>query len=149
MQNPELFLQTKIKDALKAGEKRQVEVLRLLLDVVKKSRIDSGKMADEAGLIVIVEKMLKQRRDSISYFEKGGRADLVAREEEEIDLLKPFLPEPLSESEVANMIKQVVSQTQATGVRDMGKVMVALKPLLAGRADMSQVSRLVKGHFND
>ena len=91
--------------------------------------------------------MLKQRRDSISHFERGGRADLVAREEEEIDLLKPFLPERLSESEVENMIEQVISQTQATSVRDMGKVMVALKSLLAGRADMSQVSRLVRGAF--
>lgn len=149
MQNHELLLQTRIKDALKVGEKRQVDVLRLLLDAVKKSRIDSGKMADEAGFIAIVGKMLKQRRDSISHFERGGRADLVAREEEEIDLLKPFLPERLSESEVEDMIKQVISETQATGVRDMGKVMAALKPLLAGRADMSQVSRLVKGHFND
>ena len=144
MKNFESLLLADIKNALKSGDKHRLETLRLLLDVVKKERIDSGKEITEPGFITIVEKMIKQRHDSIAHYEKGGRQDLATHEKEEIHFLTPFLPERLSADETADIIDKAIADTKVTGIRDMGKVMAALKPLLAGRADMSQVSASVK-----
>ena len=137
-------LQGEIKDALKQGDKPRTDVLRLVLAAVKQRQIDSGEEVDDAGLIAVVEKMIKQRRESISHYEKAGRSDLQAQEQAEIDLLQPFMPNMMSEAEVTAAIEEVVLKMEVTSMRDMGKVMGVLKPRLTGRADMGMVSRIVK-----
>lgn len=142
-----LHLRHAIQTALKAGEKDRAAVLRLLLSAVKQQQIDTGTPVDEAGLVAIVQKMIKQRRESIVHFEKAGREDLRQAEEREITLLRPFMPPELSEAELAATIKEAIAASGAATPKDMGKVMAILKPRLAGRADMSAVSALVKHHL--
>ena len=134
-----------LKGAMKAREQEKLGALRLLLAAVKQREIDERITLDDAGLVSVVEKMIKQRKDSISQFEKGARQDLADKEKFEIAVLEAYLPQQLSQAEVDAIISEALSATGAKSAADMGKVMAAVKPRLAGRADMGKVSALVKG----
>ena len=133
-----------MKTAMRAKEVARLGAIRLLLAAIKQREVDERVVVDDAGVIAIVEKMIKQRKDSISQFEKAGRDDLVAIEVGEMAILQDYLPAQLSNAEVEAAVAAAVSSTGATGPQDMGKVIGALKAQLAGKADMGKVSALVK-----
>ena len=133
-----------IKTAMKAREQDKLAALRLLLSEVKRREVDERITLDDAGVIGVVEKMLKQRKDSISQFEKAARQDLVDKEKAEIAVLEAYLPKQLSQAEVEAAVAEAIASTGAKSAADMGKVMGVVKPRLAGRADMGKVSALVK-----
>ncbi|MEO5694248.1 MAG: GatB/YqeY domain-containing protein [Usitatibacter sp.] len=133
-----------IKIAMKARETEKLNALRLLLSEVKRKEVDERITLDDTGVIGVVEKMLKQRKDSISQFEKAARQDLADKEKYEVGILEVYLPKQLSAEEVDAIVAQAIASTGATSTADMGKVMAVVKPLLAGRADMGRVSGLVK-----
>ncbi len=137
-------LQKRLREALKAGEREKAGALRLLLAEVRKKEMDGGAALDSAAFAAVVEKMIKQRRESLAHFEGAGREDLAKKERAEIGFLAPFLPEQMSETELRAAVEDALAKSGAQTARDMGKVMAALKPALAGRADMSLASRLVK-----
>jgi uncharacterized protein len=134
-----------MKTAMKAREPAKLGALRLLLAAVKQREVDERITLDDAGVVSVVEKMIKQRRDSISQFEKGARQDLADKEKFEIAVLEGYLPQQLSQAEIDAIISEALTATGAKSAADMGKVMGAVKPKLAGRADMGKVSALVKG----
>ena len=133
-----------MKNAMRAKEVARLGAIRLLLAAIKQREVDERIVVDDAGVIVIVEKMIKQRKDSISQFEKAGRDDLVAIEAGEMAILQAYLPAQLSNAEVEAAVAAAVSSTGAAGPQDMGKVIAAHKAQLAGKADMGKVSALVK-----
>jgi uncharacterized protein len=133
-----------MKAAMRARQAERLSAIRLLLAAIKQREIDSRIEADDAAVLAIVEKLIKQRKDSIAQFEAGGRADLVAKETAEVDVLAAYLPQQMSEAEVGAAIDAAISELGATGPAAMGKVMGLLKPRLAGRADIGQVSAVVK-----
>ncbi len=133
-----------MKDAMRAKDVPRLSALRLLLAAIKQREVDERIEVDDAGVIAIIEKMFKQRRDSISQYEAAGRQDLADVEKFEITVLQAYMPQALSESEVDAIVAQAVASSGATSVKDMGKVMAAVKPQLAGRADMGKVSALIK-----
>jgi len=133
-----------MKSAMRAKETARLSAIRLLLAAIKQREVDERIVVDDAGVIAIVEKMMKQRKDSITQFEKAGRDDLVAIEVGEMDILQAYLPAQLSDTEVAAAVAAAVAATGASGPQDMGKVIGALKAQLAGKADMGKVSGLVK-----
>ena len=133
-----------MKTAMKAGDKDRLKVVRLILAAIKQIEVDTREELDDAAVLTVVTKMVKQRRDSIEAFEKGDREDLAAIERAEILVLKDYLPEQISAAELAAMVDEVIQSTGATGIRDMGKVMGAIKAKAAGRADMGAVSAAVK-----
>ena len=143
-----MTLKSRINDDLKAamrtGDARRRDALRLLLAAVKQREVDERKELGDAEVVGVIERMIKQRRESIAQFEKGGRDDLARNERFESDLLQGYLPQALSDAEIATAVAEVISATGAKAASDMGKVMGALKGKLAGRADMSKVSALVK-----
>ncbi len=129
---------------MKSGEKDRLAVLRLVSAAVKQKEVDERIELDDSAMLVILDKMAKQRRESIGLFEKGGRDDLAVIEQKELEIIQTYLPQALSEDEVQALIDDAVTQTGASEIRDMGKVMGMLKPRLQGRADMSAVSALIK-----
>ena len=133
-----------MKSAMKAGEKDRLKVVRLILAAIKQIEVDTREELDDAAVLGVVTKMIKQRRDSIEAFEKGDREDLAAIERAEILVLEDYLPEQLSAAELAAMVDDVIQSTGAQGIRDMGKVMGLIKAKAAGRADMGAVSATVK-----
>jgi uncharacterized protein YqeY len=133
-----------LKAAMRAGEAARRDTLRLLLAALKQREVDERITLADADVLAIIEKMIKQRRDSISQFVQGGRQDLADKEQQELDLLQTYMPQQLSEAELLAAIADAVTTSGATGPADMGKVMAILKPALAGRADMGQVSARVK-----
>ena len=133
-----------MKNAMRAKDVARLGAIRLLLAAIKQREVDERIVVDDAGVIVAVEKMIKQRKDSISQFEKAGRDDLVAIEAGEMAILQAYLPAQLSDAEVEAAVVAAVSSTGAAGPQDMGKVIGALKAQLAGKADMGKVSALVK-----
>jgi len=133
-----------VKAAMRAGDAQRRDALRLLLAALKQREVDERKELADADVIAIVDKMMKQRRESIAQFEKGGRQDLVDKEKFELDVLQTYMPQALSEAEVAAAVAVALQETGAKGMPDMGKVMAVLKPKLAGRCDMAKVSALVK-----
>ena len=133
-----------MKSAMRAKETARLGAIRLLLAAIKQREVDERIVIDDAGVIATVEKMIKQRKDSISQFEKAGRDDLVAIEVGEVTILQSYLPAQLSDAEVEAAVAAAVAATGATGPQDMGKVIGALKAQLAGKADMGKVSGLVK-----
>lgn len=141
-------LNNDIKDAMRAKDKNLLTTLRLITAAVKQIEVDERIEVDEERMLVILDKMTKQRKESISQFEKANRADLVAQEQFELDILKKYLPEPLSATEIEQLVQEAIATTEATKMADMGKVMAQLKPLLQGRADMSQVSALIKAKLS-
>jgi len=136
-----------IKTAMKAREQEKLGALRLLLSAVKQREVDERITLDDAGVVATIEKMIKQRKDSISQYEKAERRDLADKEKFEISVLEAYMPKQLSEAEVAAVIDAAVASTGAKGPADMGKVMGVVKPQLAGRADMGKVSGLVKARL--
>ena len=133
-----------MKAALRARQSERLSAIRLLQAAIKQKEIDERVTLDDADVLTIVEKLIKQRKDSIEQFDKAGRTELADRERAELELLSGYRPQALSEAEVAAAIDAAIEETNASGVQMMGKVMAALKPRLAGRADMTQVSAEVK-----
>ena len=137
-----------IKTAMKAREQERLNALRLMLSAVKQREVDERITLDDAGVIAVVEKMIKQRKDSIAQFEKAARQDLVDKEKFEVGILEAYLPQQLSAAEIDAVIDDAVAATGAKSPADMGKVMGAVKPRLAGRADMGKVSAAVKAKLS-
>ena len=136
-----------MKSAMKAGDKDRLKVVRLILAAIKQVEVDSRKELDDPGVLGVLDKMVKQRRDSVEQFEKGGREDLAAIEKTEIEVLETYLPEQLGDAELDAMIDEVITAVGAESVRDMGKVMGAIKAKAAGRADMGAVGARVKARL--
>jgi len=133
-----------MKTAMRAKEVTRLGTIRLLLAAIKQREVDERVVVDDAGVLAIVEKLIKQRKDSIEQFTKAGRDDLVAVEQAEMIILQDYLPEQLSDEEIAAAVSAAVTACGASGPQDMGKVIGILKPQLAGKADMGKVSGLVK-----
>lgn len=133
-----------MKAAMRAKETARLGAIRLLLAAIKQKEVDERITLDDAATVTIVEKLLKQRRDSISQYDAAGRTDLADAERAEVAVLSAYMPAGLSEAEIDAAVAAAVSQTGAAGPADMGKVMGVLKPQLAGRADMAQVSAKIK-----
>jgi hypothetical protein len=133
-----------IKDAMKSGAKEKVSTLRMLTAALKNKQIDKRAPLAESEIIDTVRSLIKQRKDSIEQFARGNRQDLVDKETAEVAVLEAYLPQQMSREEIENAIREVIAETGAQGAKDMGKVMKALVPLLAGRADNKLGSELVK-----
>jgi len=133
-----------MKTAMRAKDAGKLATVRLILAEIKRKEVDEQITLDDAQTLAIIEKMIKQRKDSISQFEAGGRQDLADIEKAELAVLAQYMPAGLSDEEIAAEVKAAVASTGAAGPADMGKVMGVLKPKLAGRADMTAVSALVK-----
>jgi len=136
-----------IKACMKSGDKPRLAVLRLISSAVKQREVDERVDTDDAAMIAILDKMAKQRRESIEQFTAANRTDLADAEVAELEIIKSYLPQQLSDAEINEQIDKAVADTGASSVRDMGKVMGILKPALQGRADMSAVSSLVKSRL--
>lgn len=133
-----------MKDAMKAGDKERLGVIRLAQAAIKQREVDERVELDDAQVLAVLEKMVKQRRDSVAQFEAAGREDLAAQERFEIGVVQAYLPTPLDEAEIDALLARVIADTGASGPRDMGRVMAALKERAAGRADMQSLSGKVK-----
>jgi uncharacterized protein YqeY len=133
-----------MKSAMRAGEKERLGTIRMALAAIKQREVDERIALDDAQVIAVLEKMIKQRRESVVQFEQGGRADLAGREQAEITLLQGYLPAQLSDAEIDAVIREAIAATGATTMKDMGKVMGAVKARAAGRADMGAVSTRIK-----
>lgn len=140
-------LSTATKDAMKAREKARLATLRLINAEIKRVEVDERIELDDARILAVLDKMTKQRRDSITQYEKAGRPELAEIEQQEIDVIQEFLPAQLSEAEIADIVRAAVAETGASSMADMGKVMALVKPQVQGRADMGAVSKLVKAAF--
>jgi len=134
-----------MKSAMKAREAERLGALRLLLAAMKQREVDERITLDDAAVVSVVEKMIKQRKDSIAQYEKAARQDLADKEKYEISVIEKYLPQQLSQAEIEAIVADAIAATGARGAADMGKVMGVVKPKLAGRADMGKVSGLVKG----
>ncbi|MFK7862243.1 MAG: GatB/YqeY domain-containing protein [Granulosicoccus sp.] len=137
-----------IKTAMKAGDKPRLATLRLMSAAIKQREVDERIELDEESVIVILDKMLKQRRESITQYSKAGRDDLVAVEQTESDLIQAYLPAQLSDEEIIRIVEAAVTESGAASVKDMGKVMGLVKPQMQGRADMASVSKIIKDRLN-
>ena len=133
-----------MKSAMRAKEAERLGTIRLLLAAIKQREVDERISVDDAAIIAIIEKLIKQRKDSIEQFQKAGRTDLVDQESKELAILQAYMPAQLSAAEVQLAIQKVIADLGASGPQDMGKVIGALKAQLAGKADMGMVSGLVK-----
>jgi uncharacterized protein YqeY len=133
-----------MKAAMRASDKERLSTIRMAQAAIKQREVDERTTLDDAQVVAVIEKMVKQRRESIAQFEQGGRADLAAREAGEIALLQGYLPEPLSEAELDAIISEAIAASGASSIKDMGKVMAAVKAKAAGRADMGAVSARIK-----
>jgi uncharacterized protein YqeY len=133
-----------MKSALRARETARLSALRLLLAAIKQREVDERVALGDSEVVAVIDKMLKQRRDSIAQYEAAGRQDLADVEKLEISVLQTYMPEALGQGEIEAAVANAIAQSGASGPQDMGKVMAALKPILAGRADMAKVSALVK-----
>jgi uncharacterized protein YqeY len=136
-----------MKSAMRAKETARLGAIRLLLAAMKQREVDERIELTDADVVAIIEKMLKQRRDSISQYKAANRQDLVDVEEFEVTVLQTYMPQQLSEAEITSAIAEAIAATGATGPQDMGKVMGVVKPKLAGRADMGKVSGLIKAQL--
>jgi len=137
-----------MKDAMRAKDTPRLSTIRMLLAAVKQREVDERRELADADVLVVIDKMMKQRRDSIAQFEAGHRADLAAVEKAELDVLAGYMPQPLSDAEIDALIAEAMASTAATGAAGMGKVMAELKPRLAGRADLAAVSAKVKARLS-
>jgi uncharacterized protein len=133
-----------MKSAMRAKETERLNAIRLLLAQLKQKEVDERVTLTDTDVISIIEKMLKQRRDSITQFEAAKRQDLADKEKFEVGILEAYMPQAMSEADVSAAIDEAIKSSGAVGMKDMSKVMAALKPLLAGRADMAKVSGLIK-----
>ncbi|MCC6531883.1 MAG: GatB/YqeY domain-containing protein [Burkholderiales bacterium] len=138
-----------MKAALRARQAERLKAIRLLLAAIKQREVDERIELADADVLAVIDKMLKQRRESIAQFEQGGRTDLAAAERGEIEILQTYMPQPLPESEIAALVAAAIRDANAAGPRDMGAVMTLLRPRLAGRADMAKVSAIVKAKLSN
>ncbi|WP_018624088.1 GatB/YqeY domain-containing protein [Kangiella aquimarina] len=136
-----------MKDAMRAKDKARLSTIRLILSAIKQVEVDTRSELDDTAILAILDKMVKQRRESIKQYEDAGRQELADVEYAEIEVLQEFLPKPLTDDEIAELIEQAISSTGAESIKDMGKVMGILKPQLQGRADMGQVSGKIKSRL--
>ncbi len=137
-------LQTEMVSAMKAGEKERLGVIRLILAAIKQREIDERTVLNDAEIISVLNKMVKQGRESIAQYRAGGRDDLVRAENEELKIIQAYLPEALAEGEIEALIKKAITETGASSLKDMGKVMSVLRGAVQGRADMTDISSRVK-----
>jgi uncharacterized protein YqeY len=133
-----------MKTAMRARDAERLGAIRLLLAAIKQREVDERTELSDADVVAVIEKMLKQRRDSISQFEAAKRIDLADKEKFEVSVLQTYMPQALSEAEVTDMVIAAIAETGAAGVKDMGKIMALIKPKVAGKADMGKVSALIK-----
>lgn len=133
-----------MKDAMRAKDKPRLGAIRLILADIKRVEVDERIEVDDERVLTILDKMIKQRKDSTAQFRSAGREDLSAQEELELDVIRSFMPEPLSEEDIEKILAQAIEEQQASTMRDMGKVMNQIRPQLQGRADMAQVSQKLK-----
>jgi len=133
-----------MKSAMRAGEKERLGTIRLALAAIKQREVDERITLDDAQVLAVLEKMIKQRREAVTQFEAGGRADLVSKENAEIALLQSYLPAQMSSAEIDALIAEAIAATGAASIKDMGKVMGFVKPKVQGRADMGAVSARIK-----
>jgi len=133
-----------MKSAMRAGEKERLATIRLILAAIKQREVDERIMLDDVQVLAAIEKMIKQRKEAIAQFETGGRADLVAKETAEIAVLQMYLPAQMSDGEIDSVIAEIIASTGASSIKDMGKVMGAVKAKIQGRADMGAVSARIK-----
>jgi uncharacterized protein YqeY len=140
-------IQQDVKDAMRAREKQRLATIRLITAAIKQREVDERIELDDEQVLLVLDKMCKQRRESISQFEKAGRDDLIAVEVREMEIIQGYLPEQLGDDEIAALIDAAMSDTGATSIKDMGKVMGQLKPKLQGRADMGAVSAMIKARL--
>ena len=137
-----------VKTAMRSKDKQRLGTLRLLTAAIKQIEVDQRIELDDGNIVAVIEKMLKQRKDSIEQFEKAGRNELAEIEIKEVAILKEFMPEQLSDAEVETLIDEAIASTGAEAMKDMGKVMGILKPKLAGKADMGAVSGKIKAKLS-
>ena len=136
-----------LKTAMRSGNAGRRDAIRLVLAALKQREVDERRELSDADIIAVIDKMIKQRRESIAQFEKGGRQDLADREKFELDVLQAYMPQALTDAEIESAIAAALRESAASAPSDMGKVMAVLKPRLAGRADMGKVSALVKSRL--
>jgi len=137
-----------MKTAMRSGEKERLAAIRSITAAIKQREVDERVTLDDVQVLSVIEKLVKQRKESIAQFEAGGRTDLVAKENSEMAILAAYLPEPLADAELESLISKAVADTGASSVKDMGKVMAQVKSAAAGRADMSRVSALIKARLS-
>jgi uncharacterized protein YqeY len=140
-------LRDDMKQAMRSGDKARLGVVRMALAAIQQREVDERIELDDAGVLGVIEKMIKQRRESVEQYRAGGRQDLVDKESAEIEQLSAYLPEPLGEAELAALVEQVIAETGATSMKDMGKVMAELRNRAQGRADMAALSAQVKSRL--
>lgn len=142
-------LTSEMKAAMKAKEKERLAVIRSMQAAIKQVEIDSQTtLEDDAQVLPILDKMLKQRRDSLQQYEEAGRPELAEQEAFEMKIIQDFLPQPLTEAEVSQLVDEAIADVSASSMQDMGKVMGLLKPKMQGRADMAEVSKLIKAKLS-
>lgn len=137
-------IQSDLKDAMRSQNREKVNTLRLITAAIKQVEVDERIEVDEARLLTILTKLVKQRQESIEQFKKAERDDLVAKEQAELEIIQQYLPEPLDENTIKQLIDEAIQNVDAKSMADMGKVMGMLKPKLQGRADMSKISGIIK-----
>jgi uncharacterized protein len=133
-----------IKTALRAGDKRRLGILRLILAAIKQREVDERVRLDDARVLQVLDKMVKQRKESLAIYTQAKRADLAGQEAFELEIVQSYLPVPLDATRIAALVEEAIQEVAAESLRDVGRVMGVLKPRLQGRADLSEVSRLVK-----
>lgn len=136
-----------MKQALRSGDKGRLSVVRMALAAIQQREVDERIELDDAALVSVIEKLVKQRQDSVEQYRAGGRDDLADKEQGEIEVLKTYLPEPLSEAELASLLEEAIEKTGADSMKDMGRVMGYIKARAAGRADMSVISARVRARL--
>jgi hypothetical protein len=141
-------IQDDMKTAMKAGDKRRLGVIRLIMAAIKQREVDERIELDDTQVLVVLDKMVKQRRDSIDQYEKAGRTELAEQEAYEVGICQAYMPQQLSEAEIDALIGQALAETGAASMKEMGKVMGWLKPKLQGRADMGAVSGRIRQKLN-
>jgi uncharacterized protein len=141
-------IQEDMKTAMRSGDKARLGCIRLIMAAVKQREVDERITLDDTQLLGVLEKMGKQRRESIAHFHAGGRADLVAKENAELDIINAYLPAPLAGAELDALINQAIGETGAASIKDMGKVMALIKSKAQGRADMSAVGARIKARLS-
>ncbi len=141
-------LQSDMKSSLKGGDKARLSVIRLMLAAINQIEVDERIELDDSRITAVLDRMTKQRRESIEHFSRASRDDLIAIEEYELKIIREYLPEPLSETEINTLVDQLIQTSGASSIKDMGRVMGLLKPRLQGRADMKKVSQLIKSRLD-
>ncbi len=140
-------IQEDVKNAMRAHEREQLAALRLMTAAIKQKEVDERIELNDEQVLAVLDKMVKQRRESLEQYRQAGRDDLAAKEQFELDLIQNYLPEPLSEHELAELIRSTIAEVGASSIRDMGSVMSALRGQVQGRADMKAVSQAVKAQL--